>query len=48
MTVLESISSVGPGVLTMTWTIELIRSDLVPLGYMHEGRWQHIANTYIA
>lgn len=24
----------------------LLRSELVDLGYMHEGRWQHIAETY--
>ena len=27
-------------------SIQLIRSDLVPIGFMHEGRWQSIANTY--
>jgi PAS domain S-box-containing protein len=25
----------------------LIRSDLVGIGYMHAGRWQHIADTYV-
>jgi diguanylate cyclase (GGDEF)-like protein/hemerythrin-like metal-binding protein/PAS domain S-box-containing protein len=24
----------------------LIRGDLVEMGYMHEGRWQHISDTY--
>lgn len=27
---------------------ELIQADVVPLGYMHEGRWRHIAETYAA
>ncbi|NCC27652.1 MAG: response regulator [Gammaproteobacteria bacterium] len=27
---------------------ELIRPDLVDIGYMNPGRWQHIAETYIA
>jgi diguanylate cyclase (GGDEF)-like protein/PAS domain S-box-containing protein len=27
-------------------TRALIRADLVELGYMHPGRWQHIADTY--
>lgn len=26
--------------------VELIRADLVELGYMHPGRWQHIADVY--
>jgi diguanylate cyclase (GGDEF)-like protein/hemerythrin-like metal-binding protein/PAS domain S-box-containing protein len=26
--------------------VPLLRSELVDLGYMHEGRWQHIAETY--
>ena len=25
---------------------ELIQADVVPVGYMHAGRWQHIAETY--
>lgn len=27
-------------------TAELIHADLVPIGYMHPGRWQHIAEVY--
>lgn len=26
--------------------LPLIRPDLVPIGYMHPGRWRHIANVY--
>jgi diguanylate cyclase (GGDEF)-like protein/hemerythrin-like metal-binding protein/PAS domain S-box-containing protein len=26
--------------------VPLIRPEMVELGYMHEGRWQHIADTY--
>jgi PAS domain S-box-containing protein len=29
-------------------SIQLIHSELVPIGFMHEGRWQSIANTYIS
>lgn len=25
---------------------QLIRPDLVPIGYMHEGRWRHVVNIY--
>lgn len=27
-------------------SIPMIRNDLVPIGYMHRGRWQHIADTF--
>ena len=27
---------------------ELVQADVVPVGYMHPGRWQHIAETYAA
>ena len=27
---------------------ELVQADVVPVGYMHAGRWQHIAETYAA
>ena len=26
--------------------VQLIRPELIAIGYMHEGRWQHIAETY--
>lgn len=26
--------------------IQIIRPDLVEIGYMHEGRWRHVVNTY--
>jgi len=29
-------------------TIQLIHSDILDVGYMHEGRWQHVIDTYVS
>lgn len=37
-----------PGALEyeVSWMRQLMHPELIPIGYMYEGRWQHILNTY--